>query len=136
MPIRAVLFLCVLALPASGAAESAADAVKRIRSQPHSSMPPPERARATGAEGKGMTIENGTGHTLVVHFDGPVAKSVRVDDGRSADVALAVGDYDVAGEVPGSASAPSTASRRTSRIRTTGSSSTCRRAPVDRAAAS
>ena len=53
-----------------------------------------------------MTIENGTGHTLHVHFSGPVSRTVVVPDGRSESVELVVGDYQVAAEVPGSRITP------------------------------
>jgi hypothetical protein len=48
-----------------------------------------------------MTIENGTGQTLHVHFSGPMNRTVVVPNGRSESVELAVGDYQVAAEVPG-----------------------------------
>ncbi len=83
-------------------AETPERAIKRIRSGQHTPMPPPTTAPATGAAGKGMTIENGTGHILHVHFSGPVSRTVVVPDGRSESVELAVGDYQVAAEVPGS----------------------------------
>ncbi|MEK7426845.1 MAG: hypothetical protein AAB131_23745, partial [Actinomycetota bacterium] len=56
----------------------------------------------SGPAGKGMTIENGTGQTLHVHFSGPLTRTVVVPDGRSESVELAVGEYQVAAEVPGS----------------------------------
>jgi hypothetical protein len=65
-------------------------------------MPPASTAPATGPAGKGMTIENGTGQTLHVHFSGPVSRTVVVPDGRSESVELAVGEYQVAAEIPGS----------------------------------
>jgi len=65
-------------------------------------MPPATTAPASGQAGKGMTIENGTGQTSHVHFGGPVSRTVVVPDGRSESVELAVGDYQVAAEVPGS----------------------------------
>jgi hypothetical protein len=104
--LELLLALFVVALPLIADAETPGEAIARIRGGPHSSMPPPERAPATGPAGKGMTIENGTGHPLRVHFEGPVTRTVEVADGRSADVALAVGRYQVAGEVPGSSILP------------------------------
>jgi hypothetical protein len=65
-------------------------------------MPAPSTAHATGNAGEGMTIENGTGHTLYVYFDGPTSKTVKVPDGSQVDVALVVGSYQVAGEIPNS----------------------------------
>jgi hypothetical protein len=47
-----------------------------------------------------MTIENGTGHLLRVHFSGPITRTVDVPNGTSAGVDLAVGRYEVAAEVP------------------------------------
>jgi len=87
-------------------AEDPTDAIARIRSGPHVPMPPPETAHASGGPGKGMTIENGTGYTLRVHFSGPVNRTVDVTDGQSADVELAVSSYEVAAEVPGAPVTP------------------------------
>lgn len=69
-------------------------------------MPPAATAPATGPAGKRMTIENGSGHTLHVHFSGPVSRTVVILDGRSESVELVVGDYQVAAEVPGSTIIP------------------------------
>lgn len=82
-------------------AETPAEAISRIRAGSHSAMPMPERAHTTGPAGKGMEIENATGHLLRVHFDGPVARTVDVPNGDSVGVDLVVGAYDVAAEVPG-----------------------------------
>lgn len=81
-------------------AETPEEAIRRIQAGAHTPMPPPSTAPATGAAGKGMTIENGTGHTLHVHFSGPVSRTVVVADRTSESVELAVGDYQVAAEVP------------------------------------
>lgn len=82
------------------------EAIKRIQAGRYTPMPPPSTAPASGPAGKGMTIENGTGHTLHVHFSGPLSRSVVVPDGSSESIELAVGDYQVAAEVPGSAIIP------------------------------
>jgi hypothetical protein len=79
----------------------AASAIQRIKSGAHSSMPEPTTAPASGAEGEGMTIENGTGQTLYVYFSGPVNKTVKIASGTERSVSLVVGRYEVAGEIPG-----------------------------------
>jgi hypothetical protein len=104
--VLGLLTILAAITPIAGHAETPVDAVARIRSRPHSAMPPPQMAHATGAAGKGMTIENGTGHLLLVHFSGPVSTSVEVPDGGSAGVELAVGSYEVAAEVPNSTIVP------------------------------
>jgi hypothetical protein len=96
--LAAVFVIAAGAAPAR--AEPTASAIERIRSGRHADMPPPQMAHAMGSAGKGMTIENGTGHVLRVHFSGPVTKSVDVPDGSSTGVELAVGAYEVAAEVP------------------------------------
>lgn len=83
-------------------AETAEEAIRRIQAGRYTPMPPPTTAPASGPAGKGMTIENGTGQTLHVHFSGPVSRTVVVPDGGSESIELAVGDYQVAAEVPGS----------------------------------
>lgn len=87
-------------------AEGPADAIARIRGGPHVQMPPPQTAHASGGSGQGMTIENGTGYILRVHFNGPVIRSVDVPDGASVGVELVVGSYEVAAEVPGAPVTP------------------------------
>ena len=77
-----------------------------IKHGKYATMPKPMRAEATGPFGKGMTIENGTGHTLLVHFDGPITKTVEVPDRKSVGAELAVGSYEVAAEVPESSILP------------------------------
>ncbi len=49
-----------------------------------------------------MSIVNATGRLLRVYFKGPTSATIDVPDGKSADVQLSVGQYEVAGEVPGS----------------------------------
>ena len=83
-------------------AETPEEAIRRIQAGRHTPMPPPTTAPASGPTGKGMTIENGTGQTLHVHFSGPVSRTVVVPDGSSESVELAVGDYQVAAEIPAS----------------------------------
>lgn len=106
----ALLALATVALvgvtPSVNGAESPADAIARIRRGPHGQMPPPQTAHASGPAGKGMTIENGTGHLLRVHFSGPTNWTVDVPDGQSVGVDLVVGSYEVAGEVPDAAIMP------------------------------
>lgn len=87
-------------------AETPEEAIRRIQAGQHSPMPPPTTAPASGPAGKGMTLENGTGHILHVHFTGPASRTVVVPDGKSESVELAVGDYQVAAEVPGSRIVP------------------------------
>jgi hypothetical protein len=99
--LRSLLAAGVLTLVPPAHAETTAQAIDRIRSGSHSPMPAPEQAHTAGPVGKGMTIENGTGHLLRLHFGGPVARSVDVPDGDAVGVDLAVGAYDVAAEVPG-----------------------------------
>lgn len=89
-----------------GVAETPDEAIRRIQSGRHTPMPAPATAPASGPAGKGMTIENGTGHALHVHFSGPVTRTVVVPDGKSESVQLAIGDYQVAAEVPGSTITP------------------------------
>ena len=98
--VASVLLAFVLASLAPVAFGDASSAIQRIKSGPHSSMPTPEQANATGNAGEGMTIENGTGQTLYVYFDGPVSRSVKIPSGSSIGVALTVGSYEVAGEIP------------------------------------
>lgn len=103
--LAALLLLAAVAivgaLPRVGSAEeNPAAAIARIRHGPHAQMPPPQTAYAGGPTGKGMTIENGTGYLLRVHFSGPVNQTVDVPDGQSVGVELAVGSYEVAAEVP------------------------------------
>ena len=111
--LRFVLFLAVvppallLSLSAQPSnAETPEDAISRIRAGRHNQMPPPATAHAAGPAGKGMTIENGTGHTLHVHFSGPVSRTVVVPDGKPESVELVVGDYEVAAEVLGTRISP------------------------------
>lgn len=99
--IALILSLAAAAIPAQALA-GAGSAIARIKSGPHTSMPQPSTAPATGNAGEGMTIINGTGHTLYVYFDGPTSKTVKVPDGSQAGVTLVVGSYEVAGEIPGS----------------------------------
>ena len=98
-PVLAAGVLSIL-LASVAAAESSAEAIARIRDGPHGRMPPPQMAHATGGPGKGMTIENGTGHLLRVHFNGPTTQTVAVPNGQSAGLDLAVGTYEAAAEVP------------------------------------
>jgi hypothetical protein len=102
----AIIVFFMLATATLSIGETADEAVKRIRSGRHSAMPPPVSRAATGPAGKGMTVENGTGHTVVIHFNGPVTRSVSVPNGLSSDVELVTGDYEVAAEVPGSRIVP------------------------------
>lgn len=88
-------------------AESPAEAIARICRGSYVQMPSPEMARASGPAGKGMTIENGTGYLLRVHFSGPTNRSVEVAGGRSTGVELVVGRYEVAAEAPGTPIIPS-----------------------------
>jgi hypothetical protein len=87
-------------------AENPADAVARIHRGPHVQMPPPQTAYASGQAGKGMTIENGTGYLLRVHFSGSMNRTVDVPNGQSVGVELVVGSYEVAAEVPGTSIMP------------------------------
>ena len=88
-------------MPHLSEAESPAEAIARIRHGSHVQMPSPRMERASGPAGKGMTIENGTGSLLRVHFSGPTNRSVEVAGGRAAGVELVVGRYEVAVEMPG-----------------------------------
>lgn len=88
-------------IPSVSNAENPADAIARIRQGSYAQMPPPQTAYASGPAGKGMTIENGTGSLLRVHFSGPANRTVDVPNGQSADMELVVGSYEVAAEVPG-----------------------------------
>lgn len=99
-----LVFTSVLVSPTvqTSMAETPEEAIKRIQAGRHTPMPPPTTAPATGVGGKGMTIENGTRHTLHVHFSGSMTRTVVVPAARSESVELAVGDYQVAAEVPGS----------------------------------
>lgn len=92
--------------PRPSRAESPSEAISRIRNGTHTQMPPPQTAYASGPMGKGMTIENGTGYLVKVHFDGPVSRTVDVPTGQSVGVDLVVGSYHVAAEVPGSRIVP------------------------------
>ena len=87
-------------------AETPEESIRRIQAGRHIPMPPPSTAPASGPAGRGMTIENGTGHILHVHFSGPVSRTVVVPDGRSESAELAVGDCQVAAEIPGSRIVP------------------------------
>lgn len=89
----------------SGHGGGTTEAIARIRSGPHLQMPAPRTAYASGA-GKGMTIENSTGHLLRIHFGGPVIRTVDIPSGQSVDVDLTVGAYEVAAEAPGTAITP------------------------------
>lgn len=101
-----VATMVVIGTPRMSSAESPTEAISRIRSGAHAQMPPPQTAYASGAADKGMTIENGTGYLLKIHFDGPVSRTVDVPNGQSAGVELVVGRYQVAAEVPGSQVVP------------------------------
>jgi hypothetical protein len=91
----------LLLIPVARAhADAASAAISRIKSGAHSSMPIPETATATGDAGEGMTIQNGTNHTLYVYFVGPVHKAVKIPRGATKGVSLVVGSYQVAGEIP------------------------------------
>ncbi len=87
--------------PTAGHAQGAAEAIGRIRTGPHADMPPAQMSHASGAEGQGMTIENETGHAMMVYFSGPVQRSIQVPNGGSVGVELIVGGYEVAAEVLG-----------------------------------
>lgn len=67
-------------------AETPEEAIKRIQSGRHSQMPAPVTAPASGAAGKGVTIENGTGYTLTLHFSGPVGRTVAIRNGESESI--------------------------------------------------
>lgn len=101
----AALTLLPIATALSGA-ETTEDAIQRIRAGQHVAMPPPTSTAASGPAGKGMTIENESGHTLHVHFSGPVTRTVVVPNGQAAGVELAVGRYQVAAEIPQSRIVP------------------------------
>lgn len=98
----AIVLLGGRASVAETPAETPDEAIRRIQAGRHTPMPAPATAPATGPTGKGMTIENGTGHILHVYFSGPISRTVVVPDGKSESVELAVGAYQVAAEVPGS----------------------------------
>lgn len=104
----ALAFLVALGLASvpNGIAETPNEAIRRIQAGQHSQMPPAITAPASGPAGKGMTIENGTGHVLHIHFSGPMSRTVVVADGRSESVELAVGDYQIAAEAPSSEITP------------------------------
>lgn len=104
--VLALLTVIIIAGVQPGSGETPEEAIKRIQAGQHTPMPPPSTAPATGPAGKGMTIENGTGHPLHIHFSGPVSRTVVVADGKSESVELAVGDYQVAAEVPGARITP------------------------------
>jgi len=87
-------------------AETPEAAISRIQAGRHTPMPAPTTAPASGAEGKGLTVENNTGYTLHVYFSGPASRTVVVPDRRSESVELAVGSYQVAAEVPDSPIVP------------------------------
>ncbi len=103
-----LVFASVLARPSVqvSRAETPDEAIKRIQAGRYTAMPPATTAAASGPAGKGMTIENGTGQTLHLHFSGPMNRTVVVPNGTSESVELAVGDYQVAAEVPGSKIVP------------------------------
>lgn len=96
----------VILTPDLSYGESPAEAISRIRQRPHAQMPPPQTTYARAPAGKGMTIENGTGYLLKVHFSGVANHTVEVPDGKSVGVDLVVGNYEVAAEVPGSSITP------------------------------
>ena len=81
-------------------AETTEDAIQRIRAGRHVAMPTPTSTAAFGPAGKGMTIENQSGHMLHDHFSGPVSRSVVIPSGQTAGVELSIGRYQVAAEVP------------------------------------
>ncbi len=103
--IISAVFLILLS-PVASHAESPIEAITRIRQGPHVPMPPPQMVYTSGAPGKGMTIENYTGHLLRVHFNGPICRTVEVPNRQSFAVALVVGSYEVATEVPGTTILP------------------------------
>jgi len=86
-------------------AETTEEAIRRIQAGRYTPMPTPATAPASWPADKGMTVENGTGHSLHIHFSGPVSRTVVVPNGQAESVELAVGDYQVAAEVPGSSPA-------------------------------
>ena len=73
-------------------------AVERIKKSPHSTLSPPEVRHTTGPVGKGMTLENHTPFALVFYFLGPTENMIEIAAGRTADIALVVGKYEVAVE--------------------------------------
>lgn len=73
-------------------------AIDRIKRGPHSSMPPATSQYSDGPVGKGMTLENHTPFNLVFYFKGPVLDMAKVPAGKTADIALVVGRYELAVE--------------------------------------
>jgi hypothetical protein len=78
------------------------DEFDKIRSGPHTSMPPAQRSTASDAGISGrttMTVQNSTAYELSVFFKGPVSKKLTLAPGASQDVDLAPGTFRVAGRV-------------------------------------
>jgi hypothetical protein len=73
-------------------------AIDRIKRGPHSSMPAATSRYSNGPVGKGMTLENRTPFDLVFYFKGPALEMAKVPAGKTADIALVVGKYEVAVE--------------------------------------
>ncbi|MCP4254642.1 MAG: PDZ domain-containing protein [Candidatus Scalindua sp.] len=77
------------------------DTIKRIKQGEHGDMPQLIQRPATGSSEEALTIENATAHRLMIHFSGPVTKTVEISTGKSVSVELITGQYEVAAEVPG-----------------------------------
>lgn len=73
-------------------------AIERIKKGPHSTLAPPEVSHTNGPVGKGMTLENHTPFALVFYFLGPTQNTIEIAAGKTADIALVVGKYEVAVE--------------------------------------
>jgi len=73
-------------------------AIERIKKGPHSTLASPEVSYTDGPVGKGMTLENHTPFTVIFYFLGPTQNTIEIAAGKTADIALVVGTYEVAVE--------------------------------------
>jgi len=103
--VRLMAWCLVLCLAIAGQAAAApkrvdpvAQAINRIKRSAHVTMPAPQVKYTRGRAGKGMTLVNGTPFLLRFYFKGPVTKTVALKPGKSTDIALVVGRYEVAVE--------------------------------------
>jgi membrane-associated protease RseP (regulator of RpoE activity) len=86
--------------PDAASAGASADAIDRIRAGQYSQMPTAERVGVAGpGASAGMEITNNTAYTILVHFKGPVNRSLRIAPRESAHADLQPGQYEEAAEV-------------------------------------
>jgi len=88
--------ICLGAAPC--AAETPAQAVKRIGRADHGGLPAAQAKKVSRTLPRGLTISNEGKYPVRVYFHGPESKMVKVAAGKSAKVTLKAGKYQVAVE--------------------------------------